>query len=118
MSKYATASELTVPVEILAPVSRETANGYVETSYENAYGEGKRVWVKWVNAHGSDTLVGLQLGLREPATLTLRTADRLTPVCRIRRVSDGAVYRVISVDSVEERGWWTEVKVERLVEAV
>ena len=49
---------------------------------------------------------------------TLRYADKLTPVCRIRRISDGAVYRVISVDNVGERGCWMEVKVERLVEAV
>ena len=118
MSKSAAASELTVPVEILEPVGRETPNGYSEISYENAYGEKKRVWCKWVNAHGNDTLVGLQLGLRDPATLTLRYAARLTPACHIRRVADGAVYRVISVDNVGERGCWMEVKVERLVEAV
>ena len=118
MSKSATASELTVPVEILAPVSRETQNGYSKTFYENVYGEKKRVWCKWVNAHGNDTLAGLQLGLHDPATLTLRYADKLTPVCRIRRISDGAVYRVISVDNVGERGCWMEVKVERLVKAV
>lgn len=52
-------------------------------------------------------------GVTEPATLTLRYTPLITTTCIIYRGTDPKPYEVISVNDVENRHAWLEVKVQR-----
>ena len=51
--------------------------------------------------------------MTEPATLTLRYTPKITTTCLIYRGSDPEPYEVISVNDVDNRHTWLEVKVQR-----
>ena len=73
--------------------------------------------MKWVNAHGTEVYQSMNLDLREPATLTGRYSSLITPQCRITKVGDPEPYEIISIDDVENRHQWLEIKVQRMVSA-
>lgn len=113
MSKFANAGELRTPVRFIK-LQRETdAEGYSVEQEVNVFGEGVTVPVKWVNAHGTDTFTAMQLQLREPATLTVRWSPLIDRTLLVYRGSDPTPYEIISVDNVEERNVWMEIKVQR-----
>jgi SPP1 family predicted phage head-tail adaptor len=72
--------------------------------------------VKWVNAHGTDVFTAMQMQLREPATLTMRYHKDINTKLIVYKGTDA--YEVISVDDVEERHAWMEIKVQRATGAV
>lgn len=76
---------------------------------------GKKLWCKWVNAYGNEVYAARQARVQEPATLTLRYTPYLTPTCVLCRRGDQVPFEVISVNDVENRHAWLEVKVQRSV---
>ncbi len=75
---------------------------------------GERVWhCKWVNAYGSEVFAAMQAQVQTPATLTMRYSPLIRPDHLIYRVGDPAPYEIISVNDVEDRHTWLEVKVKR-----
>jgi len=113
MSKSANAGELRTPVTFMT-ISRSTnENGYPDGSEVNIFGEGKTVKVKWVNAHGTETFTAMQLQLREPATITCRYSPLINRKLVVYKESDPEPYEVISVDDVENRHRFLEIKVQR-----
>ena len=88
-------------------------DGYPAQGPVNVYGPGAVRHCRWVNAHGREAYEARQAGVTEPATLTLRYSPRLTATCLIYRHGDPAPYEVVSVDDVENRHTWIEVKVQR-----
>ena len=52
-------------------------------------------------------------GVTEPATLTLRYTSKITTTCLIYRGGDPRPYEVISLNDVEDRHVWLEVRVQR-----
>ncbi len=117
MSKSANAGELRTPVFFMRTDSAEDDEAYSVQQEVNVYGPGKSVRVKWVNAHGSDSFIALQMKLREPATITCRYSSKITPDLFVYRGSDPKPYEIISIDNVEERNQWLEIKVQRKVKA-
>jgi hypothetical protein len=72
------------------------------------------VMCKWQNAHGNEVFSAMQLQLRDPATITTRYSpllDDVTLICY--RAGDSEPYEVISIDNVEQRNTWLEIKVRR-----
>lgn len=69
--------------------------------------------MKWVNAHGTEVFTGMQLQLREPATITMRYSPQIARTLIVYREDDPQPYEVISVDDVEGRHRWLEIKVQR-----
>ena len=117
MSKSANAGELRTPV-YFKRVERETdKEGYPIEKEVNVFGGDISVPTKWVNAHGSEAFTALQLSLREPATITCRYSPRITASCLVYRGADPEPYEIISIDNVEERNVWLEIKVQRRVPA-
>lgn len=70
-------------------------------------------WCKWVNAWGSEVYAAMSAGVTEPATLTLRYTGKITAASLIYKGADPRPYEVISVNDVEDRHAWLEVKVRR-----
>lgn len=117
MSKSANAGEMRTPVYFMSIKRREDAEGFPKEAEVNVFGEGTSVRVKWVNAHGTDVFTAMQLKLREPATITMRYSPKIRTDLIVYKGSDPKPYEIISIDDVEERHRWLEVKVQRKVEA-
>lgn len=117
MSKTANAGELRTPVAFFKTVRSVDAQGFTEAEEVNVFGSGVSIPCKWVNAHGSQVFEAMQLELREPATLTMRYSPKINAKLILYRGSDPRPYEIISVDNVEEKNVWLEIKVQRKVAA-
>lgn len=113
MSKLANAGELRTAVYFFR-IDRTTDDENVSSEEEvNVFGEGNAVMCKWVNAHGTETFTAMQLQLREPATITCRYSPLINRKLVVYKESDPDPYEVISVDDVENRHRFLEIKVQR-----
>jgi len=118
MSKNANAGELRTAVYFTRIERATNKNGFPVEAEINVFGEGVPVMCKWVNAHGSEVWSAMQLRLRDPATLTTRYSPLLDDeTLTIYRGSDPEPYEVISIDNVEQRDAWLEIKAQRKVSA-
>ena len=119
MSKSANPGELRTPVYFRFPSRTKDDEGFFTNTEENVFGKddlGNDIpcMCKWVNAHGSEVFQGMQLQIREPATITTRYSPKLTdPRLLIYKADDPRPYEQISYDDVEERHKWLEIKVQR-----
>ena len=119
MARQASAGELRTQIYVFdRPLDghgeeRLDGSGYPLDERVNVFGEGNGRWCRWVNAWGREVYEARQAGVTEPATLTLRYTDRITTTCVIYRGRDPRPYEVISVNDVEDRHTWLEVKVQR-----
>lgn len=113
MSKYANAGELRTPVFFKKVIRKTDAEGYPAEEEVNVFGDKTAVYVKWVNAHGTETFTAMQMQLREPATLTCRFSRLIDEKCLVYRSGDTQAYEIISIDNVEQRNIWLEIKVQR-----
>ena len=119
MAKRANAGELRTQIMVF-DVPRDAQgeplrdeDGYKLEEPVNVFGDGATRYCKWVNAWGSEVYTARQAGVTEPGTLTLRYTPKLTTTCIIYRGTDPKPYEVISVNDVENRHAWLEVKVQR-----
>ena len=116
MAKRANAGELRTKIMVFDLPRDEHGevelgpDGYPASKPVNVFGEGN---CKWVNAWGTEVYTARQAGVTEPATLTLRYTPLITTTCIIYRGTDPKPYEVISVNDVENRHAWLEVKVQR-----
>ena len=101
----------------MVPNESVDADGYRVGEYTNILPDDKPFYCKWVNAHGRDEYTARQLGLNEPATITMRYHPAITEACELYKAGDPKPYEIKSLDNVEERNEWLEIKVERKVAA-
>ena len=113
MSKSANSGELRTPVYFKRVLRVTDKNGYPAETEVNVFGEGKCAFAKWVNAHGTEAFLAMQMQLREPATVTVRYSPLINEKLLVYKGGDPAPYEVISIDNVEERDEWMEIHVQR-----
>ena len=114
MSKSANPGELRTKVYFMKNERTKDAEGFFHDTEVNVFGEGVPCMCKWVNAHGTEVFQTMQLEIREPATLTTRFSPLLLDNRLIvYKVGDMRPYEIISIDDVEERHAWLEIKVQR-----
>lgn len=114
MAKYANAGELRTPVKFIRIDRIKDADGYpTETEVEVI-----KTNCKWVNVHGSEVFTAMQQQLREPATITMRYSPLINQKLIVYKGTDPEPYEVISIDNVEDRHKWLEIKVQRASGAV
>ncbi|MBD5098294.1 MAG: head-tail adaptor protein [Clostridiales bacterium] len=119
MARQARAGELRTRIYIHS-VSRTTdsegvSSAKTETSAigHDAHGREIMYHCKWVNAYGSEVFSAKQLQLRESATLTMRYSPKIQIDQLIYKVGDPEPWEIISINDVENRQQWLEVKVGR-----
>jgi head-tail adaptor len=117
MAKRANAGELRTPIIVEELTEMQDVDGYPVRVWFNVFGRDNKYHVKWVNVHGAEVYESMSLNLKEPATLTGRYSPLITPQCRITKVGDPEPYEIISIDDVENRHQWLEIKVQRMVSA-
>lgn len=113
MAKSVNPGDLRTLVRFFSVTRTADAEGVPAEAEVNVFGEGAAVRCQWVNAHGSEVFAAQQLQLREPATLTLRYSPLIRPDLIVYRDGDDRPYEIVSVDNVEQRGRWLELKVQR-----
>lgn len=114
MSKYANPGELRTPVYFKRIGRGRDGEGYPVEAEVNVFGDGVRCMCKWVNAHGTEVFQSMQLEINKPATITTRYSPKLLDETLIvYKGADKHPYEIISIDDVEERHVWLEIKVQR-----
>jgi len=69
------------------------------------------VWAKWVNVHGQEAWIAQTAQAGQAATVTIRYRSDIDPTCAVLKGSDR--WEIISMDNVQERGEYLELKVIR-----
>lgn len=103
------AGDLRTSVVLGSPSLDEKPGGFKRKSYTPV----KTVWARWVNAHGSEALVAESVQLSQPATVTIREYPDIDTTWGIQK--DGQWYDIISLDRVQDRHRYIELKVSRMV---
>lgn len=116
MAKQASAGELRTRIYIRRMEKEADGEGVASEKAKSVFpdlpGQPERVWhCKWVNAYGTEAVTAMQLQIQEPATLTMRYSPKIRPDCLIYKLGDPDPYQIISINDVEERHTWLEVKV-------
>ncbi len=114
MAARANAGEMRTKITIKNPVY-SIIDGFSREEFVNVF--TRPVWCKWVNAHGSEVYQAAELRLHEPATITMRYTPLVTAKSRIWRGRDPEPYEVISINNVNDRCEFLEIKVQRMVTA-
>jgi SPP1 family predicted phage head-tail adaptor len=70
------------------------------------------VWSRWKNAHGAESLQAALVGAEAPATVLIRYRSGLDQTCAVLKGSER--YEIISIDDIEERHEYQELKVKRM----
>lgn len=118
MARQASAGDLRTRIYIRKMVKKTDSDGNAGEREESVFPPGQdgkeRMWhCKWVNAYGSEVFIAMQSQVQEPATLTMRYSPKIQPDHLIYKVGDPAPYEIISINDVEERHTWLEIKVKR-----
>lgn len=122
MAKQANAGELTTRVRFVRTTTTINENGFPVRTEEDIFGEP--VYCRWVWAHGSEVFEHMELKLGQVATLTMYATPRITVDCRVVLVdeqqlvgTDWGPFEIVSIDTVENRGRFMEIKIKRKVKA-
>lgn len=117
MAKRASAGDLRTRIYIRSVTKAADADGVSSKEKEESVigydVKGKEIMYhcKWVNAYGAEVFTAMQLEVQQPATLTMRYSPRIQPDQLIYKVGDPVPYEIVSINDVEERHAWLEVKV-------
>lgn len=71
------------------------------------------VWAKWTNAHGTEVWTADMAGAKMPATVLIRYRSDVDATCAVEK--DGQLYEIFSIDNIQERSEYLEIKVQGLV---
>jgi hypothetical protein len=113
MSRSANAGDLRTSVRFVRVDREKDVDGVSNESEKNIFGEGCYVPCKWVSAHGAEVFRAMELQMRDPATITLRWSPLFDARMRVYKLGDSSPFEVISVNNVEDRGVWCEMKLRR-----
>ena len=122
MAKQASAGELRTRIYIRKTDKSVDGDGVPHERIVGVFPPGpegkERVYhCKWVNAYGTEAVTAMQLKIQELATLTMRYSPLIQPNQLIYKLGDPVPYEIISINDVEERRTWLEVRVKRGVAA-
>jgi SPP1 family predicted phage head-tail adaptor len=110
--------ELRVPITLQAPTLETDAGGAQRPDWDDldVFG-GAIVLAKWVNVHGMEAWAVDRAGKAvSAATVTIRYRADVTPRCSI--LKGGERWEIISLDNIQERDEYLEIKVKRVTGSV
>jgi len=70
------------------------------------------VWAKWANLHGSEVWLANTVQASQPATVWIRWRSDIDETCAV--LKGGVRYEIVSLDNVQERNEYIELKVKRM----
>ena len=120
MAKSALAGEMRTRIVVKSLTVGIDEDGYPVERWDPIFTEPVRCL--WQNAHGNEAYEAMRLDLKEAATLTMRYTPKIDVRCRIWRLPEDPedetkAFEIVSLDAVEQRGAFLELKVRRTVTA-
>jgi SPP1 family predicted phage head-tail adaptor len=106
--------QITNPGEMRTYVNlqqRTSVSGDAGGFQQKTYTDAASVWAKWTNFHGSEAITASSAGIQEGATVLIRYRADIDETWRV--VKGGLIYEVISIDNIQERNEYQEIKVKR-----
>jgi SPP1 family predicted phage head-tail adaptor len=98
--------ELRTPVTLKKRTVETMTGGFQKPAYSTL---ASNVMVKWVNAHGSEAWSAGTLDAVRTATVTLRYRSDVDETCVVVKGSE--IYEIVSMDNIQERNEYLELKV-------
>lgn len=71
------------------------------------------IYASWINVHGSEAWIANSVQAQLGATVTIRYRPDVIPACRV--LLGSTVYQIVSLDNIQQRGQWLEMKVKAAV---
>lgn len=122
MAKWAAAGELNAKARFVSIKAGINENGFNTLEELDVF--PKPCWVKWTWAHGwsrgSEVFDGRRLEQNQSATITMRYSAKINTRCKVYLLSDGGqadAFEVVSIDWVDEKRRYMEIKVKREIKA-
>lgn len=103
--------ELRTRVSLQRRVTTINASGFPVPDWE----EVASAWARWINLHGSEAWTAESQGIQEGATVLLRYRADIDESWVV--VKGGKRFEIISLDNIQERGEYIELKVKRMAPA-
>lgn len=104
-------SDLRTRLTFQEPAIIKDAGGAQKTTYANV-GTNPTVWAQWINDHGQEAVSSdAQVSLQR-ATVRVRHRSDIVETWRVMK--DGEAWQVLSIDPVQDRNHWVELRVERV----
>jgi SPP1 family predicted phage head-tail adaptor len=100
--------ELRTQVVIKSRSVTQDAGGFPVASWATV----ATVWAKWTNVHGSEAWAALQAQASDAATVLVRYRSGVDTTGAIEK--SGVLYEIVSVDDVQNRHEYMEIKVKRM----
>lgn len=101
--------ELRTRITLLRPSVSVETGGFTVPGYET---DGE-VWTRWQNAHGAEVWAAQAVQAVAPATVLMRYRAEIDTTWRVQLGE--AVYEIVSLDNLFQRGELLELKVRRVV---
>jgi SPP1 family predicted phage head-tail adaptor len=77
-----------------------------------SWSEIAEVYAKWENVHGSEVWAAASMQARRPATVLARYRADINKACAVSMGGDR--YQILSIDNIQNRGEYMELKVQRM----
>lgn len=102
--------ELRTPITLKLQTITKDAGGFQKKEPGTTLATVK---CRWQNVHGSEVWAADAAQAGEPATLLMRYRSDVNETCYVVKSSN--VYEIVSIDNIEERCEYMEIKVKRWV---
>ena len=93
-------------------LKRRTASGDAGGFQKPTWTTVATVLAKWINAHGSEVWTADMAGAKQAATVMIRYRSGLDTTCAVEK--GGVLYEIVSIDDIQERHEYMELKVQRM----
>lgn len=111
MSRYSVRiGELRTQITFQEPTVSKDPGGAQSATWANV-ASNPTVWARWTYDHGQEQVASEAEVAVQRATVTVRYRADVVSTWRV--LLDGNAWRILSVDQVQERNRWTEMRVER-----
>ena len=104
--KITNPGELRTLVTVQLGTVTKSADGVQKIVYANL--TPSTAWVKWMNAHGIELIEAQSAKVQAPATVLMRYRSDINTRCAL--VKDGLLYAITSIDDIQNRHEYLEVK--------
>lgn len=99
--------ELRTSISLQRRASTANAGGFQTAGWSTI----ATVWAKWTNVHGQEAWIAQTAQAGQAATVLIRYRSDVDPTCAVLKGSDR--YEIVSMDNIQERGEYLELKVIR-----
>lgn len=107
-SKTTNPGALRTQVTIQSRTNATNTGGFLVPGWVNV----ATVWAKWNNVHGQEIWAASAINAIKPATVLIRYRAGIDSTCAVLKGSER--YEIISVDNIENRNEYIELKVKYL----